>query len=435
MDGPTPVIPWPDDPFTLVMGGVITIVSIILLIMIGFWLIAILGIIFCSGFVFYGVYLVRKCILEGSYEDALKFGICWIIITPIIIGIWSIILTSDPVLAQKFYRNCNKQILYKTKSQNGEVLVHLKGGAVMKQDDWKDFLRTAWTREKWRQTRNNPGCGTTACSVEPTVKIRKEDFSMIEIGRGRDASFSPDGTRIAYFYHDESKRNPWKMQTLNDLAAYWNTVDTFIRIYDLKERKIIKEIEYPYSVGGFKFKWSKDSGKIIFYLGALSQNIGICSLDSSRVRWKEIHSSDWDVLNLKHSGIETSEPIKEVNGMEIYEVNGQIYLKISDAVENQRRSEINQIKKSFRKDKSITQPQRLLSNNRIEEKNRQELIVSPKIWHGWVGGQKVTVITSQASGKQRIIYCGPRLTKQQVNNLIAKYGVAKTDRHLKSSRL
>lgn len=57
----------------------------------------------------------------------------------------------------------------------------------------------------------------------------------------------------------------------------------------------------------------------------------------------------------------------------------------------------------------------------LEESARRVLSVPLKVWEGMVKGRRVTRVIVRERGRARVIYAGPRLTKQQVMNLIAQW--------------
>ena len=57
----------------------------------------------------------------------------------------------------------------------------------------------------------------------------------------------------------------------------------------------------------------------------------------------------------------------------------------------------------------------------LEESARRVLSVPLKVWEGMVKGRRVTRVIVRERGRARVIYAGPSLTKQQVENLIAQW--------------
>ena len=57
----------------------------------------------------------------------------------------------------------------------------------------------------------------------------------------------------------------------------------------------------------------------------------------------------------------------------------------------------------------------------LEEAARRVLSVPPKVWEGMVKGRRVTRVIVRERGRARVIYAGPRITKSQVNDLIAQW--------------
>jgi len=80
-----------------------------------------------------------------------------------------------------------------------------------------------------------------------------------------------------------------------------------------------------------------------------------------------------------------------------------------------------QIPKPEPKAKKPPSPPAWETREGLEESARRVLSVPLKVWEGMVKGRRVTRVIVRERGRARVIYAGPSLTKQQVENLIAQW--------------
>jgi hypothetical protein len=71
--------------------------------------------------------------------------------------------------------------------------------------------------------------------------------------------------------------------------------------------------------------------------------------------------------------------------------------------------------------KKLSSPPAWKTREGMEEATRRVLFVPPKVWEGMVKGRRVTRVIVRERGRVQVIYAGPRITKSQVNHLIAQW--------------